>query len=247
MSTAYTVFAQYYDELTQNVHYSGRADYIEKLLEHFNHTPGLTLDLACGTGSLTLELKKRGFDIYGVDGSADMLMQAQSKAADEGINILFLNQRMQDLDLYGTIDTCICTLDSLNHIIKAEELQLAFNKVSLFMNPSGLFIFDVNTPYKHEHILADNVFVYDKRDVFCVWQNTPLENLTTRINLDFFEKQGGLYRRYSESFCERAYTEQELRAMLKNSGFEILSIYDELTFEAPSKDSQRNVYVVKKI
>lgn len=247
MSTAYTAFAQYYDELTQNVRYSERADYIESLLERFDHEPGLTLDLACGTGSLTVELKKRGLDIYGVDGSADMLMQAQSKAVVEGLDILFLNQKMQNLDLYGTIDTCICTLDSLNHIIKTEELQKVFDKVSLFMNPAGLFIFDVNTPYKHERILADNVFVYDKRDVFCVWQNTLLENLTIKINLDFFEKQGSLYRRYSESFCERAYTERELRDMLMSSGFEILSIYGELTFEAPGEDSQRNVYVVKKI
>lgn len=247
MSTAYTAFAQYYDELTQNVHYIKQADYIESLLKRFNHNPGLTLDLACGTGSLTVELKKRGLDIYGVDGSADMLMQAQSKAAAQGLSILFLNQRMQNLDLYGTIDTCICTLDSLNHIIKTEELQQAFDKVSLFLNPSGLFIFDVNTPYKHERILADNVFVYDKKDVFCVWQNTPLENLTTRISLDFFEKQGNLYRRYSESFCERAYTAKQLEDMLKNAGFEILSVFGELTFESPGDDTQRNVYIVKKI
>ncbi|MGN0498307.1 MAG: class I SAM-dependent DNA methyltransferase [Acutalibacteraceae bacterium] len=246
MSGGYTVFSEFYDSLTSNVHYSERADYIEKLLKRYNHNPGITLDLACGTGSLTIELKKRGFDIYGADGSSDMLMIAQQKAYEEELSILFLCQKMQKLDLYGTIDTCICTLDSINHIINKDELQTAFDKVSLFMNKGGIFVFDVNTVYKHKYVLADNVFVYDKSSVFCVWQNTPLKDNITRIQLDFFEKSGNMYRRSSESFCERAYTSKELEEIIKKAGFEILDIFGEMTFDSPKDDSQRNVYVVKK-
>lgn len=247
MSTAYTVFSEYYDSLTSNVNYTQRADYIEKLFRHYNHDAGITLDLACGTGSLTIELKKRGYDIYGADGSSNMLMVAQQKACEEDLSILFLRQKMQSLDLFGTIDTCICTLDSLNHIINKEELQKAFDKVSLFMNKGGLFIFDVNTVYKHKVVLADNVFVYDKSSVFCVWQNTLLRDNITRISLDFFEKAGNVYHRSSESFCERAYSDEELEEMILKSGFEILDIFGELSFEKPKQDSQRNVYVVQKI
>lgn len=247
MSTSYTVFSEFYDDLTSNVHYKNRADYIEQLFRHYSHEPGITLDLACGTGSLTVELKNRGIDIYGVDASSDMLMVAQEKAYEQELSILFLCQKMQELDLFGTIDTCLCTLDSLNHIIKTEELQQAFDKVSLFMNKGGIFVFDVNTVYKHRCVLADNVFVYDKSSVFCVWQNTPLEDNITRIDLDFFERSGKLYNRRSESFCERAYTEQELEEMLTKSGFEVLDIFGEMTFEPPKDDSQRNVYIVKKI
>lgn len=247
MSGSYTVFSEFYDSLTSNVHYGDRADYIEALLKRCNHNPGITLDLACGTGSLTIELKKRGFDIYGADGSSDMLMIAQQKAYDEELSILFLCQKMQKLDLYGTIDTCICTLDSLNHIINKEELQTAFDKVSLFMNEGGLFVFDVNTVYKHKSVLADNVFVYDKSSVFCVWQNTPLENNITRIDLDFFERSGNVYHRSSESFCERAYTDKELEEIISKAGFEILEIFGEMTFEPPKENSQRNIYIVKKV
>lgn len=246
MSASYTVFSEFYDALTSNVHYTERADYIETLLKRYNHDSGITLDLACGTGSLTIELKKRGFDIYGADGSSDMLMIAQQKAYDAELSILFLCQKMQALDLYGTIDTCICTLDSLNHIINKDELQTAFDRVSLFMNAGGIFIFDVNTVYKHKYVLSDNVFVYDKSSVFCVWQNTPLKDNTTRIDLDFFERCGSMYRRSSESFCERAYAPEELEEIIKKSGFEILDIFGEMTFEAPKNDSQRNVYVLKK-
>ena len=247
MNTAYSVFSDYYDSLTDNVHYSRRADYIQELFNHYRRTPGLTLDLACGTGTLTIELKKRGIDIYGADASPEMLMLAKQKSCDEGLDILFLCQKMQELDLFGTIDSCICTLDSVNHIINKEELQRAFNRVSLFMNKGGLFIFDVNTVYKHREILSDNVFVYDKGSVFCVWQNTPLKNNITRIDLDFFEKCGKLYRRSSESFCERAYTEIELEEIIKAAGFKILGITGDMTLSPPESNSQRNIYAVQKI
>ena len=114
---AYEVFADYYDRLTENVEYKARAEYILSLLEKFSHEAGLTLDLACGTGSLTLELKKLGVDIYGIDSSPDMLSVAHQKADEAGEEILYLCQKMQSIDLYGTIDTCLCTLDSINHIL----------------------------------------------------------------------------------------------------------------------------------
>ena len=111
---SYEMFADFYDSLTDNVEYEKRADYIVNVLEkNFNHDLGLTLDLACGTGTMTMLLKEKGIDVYGVDGSYDMLTVAQQKTMEKGLNILYLCQRMESLDLYGTIDTCICTLDSL--------------------------------------------------------------------------------------------------------------------------------------
>ena len=107
--SSYGIFADFYDDLTLNAQYSERADYIMKVFERLGHDMGLTLDLACGTGNLTLELKRRGVDVYGIDGSAEMLSRAQEKSADENLGILFLCQQMQSIDLYGTIDTCICT------------------------------------------------------------------------------------------------------------------------------------------
>lgn len=247
MSAKYAAFAGFYDGLTQNVDYKRRAAYIAELLKRNGHNPGLTLDLACGTGSLTLALCKLGFDIFGADASQDMLSVAQQKAYGEGLNILFLRQKMQELDLYGTIDTCICTLDSLNHLTVKNDVQKTFDRVSLFMNPGGVFLFDVNTVYKHREILGGNTFIYDTADVYCVWQNTPARDRdTVHITLDFFERDGALYRRSGESFSERAYPHAELCAMLEAAGFELISVYGELTFDAPKEDSQRNVYVARK-
>ena len=135
---SYSVFAQYYDELTENVEYSRRAEYLLELMRRLGHQPGLTLDLACGTGSLTLELYRRGVDIYGVDGSVEMLSEARMKCAEAGADILFLCQKMQSLDLYGTVKTAVCTLDSLNHL----KTGKSFSKCSpryLFHGPGGIF------------------------------------------------------------------------------------------------------------
>ncbi|HHZ05548.1 MAG TPA: class I SAM-dependent methyltransferase [Clostridiales bacterium] len=246
--SSYSFFAEYYDGLTENVNYAKRADYIMKIADYVHHDFGLTMDLACGTGSLTIELAKRGVDIFGVDGSAAMLSQAQQKSAAEGQNILFLCQKMQSVDLFGTIDTCICTLDSINHITDPNNVQKAFNKVSLFMNKGGYFIFDVNTIYKHRVVLSNNTFVYDTRNVYCVWQNAlDKDKKTVRISLDFFENIDGVYARRSESFSERAYSDQELKLMLNNAGFMVEHIFGENTLAQPQENSERNIYVAKKI
>ena len=246
---SYAYFADYYDNLTNNVEYKQYAEYILKLAQRYNHDMGITLDLACGTGSLTLILKQMGVDIYGVDASPEMLSVAQEKALNADISgMLFLRQKMQKLDLYGTIDTCICTLDSINHVTNIENVQKAFEKVSFFMNPKALFIFDVNTLYKHKEILGNNTFVYDTEQVFCVWQNTICEDgVTVDIALDFFENLDGMYRRYSEDFKERAYSHEEICSMLEKAGFKLLDVFGEMTFEAPGADSQRNIYIAEKI
>lgn len=242
----YNSFSEYYDSLMKNVGYKARAEYILEVFERLNHNMGLSLDLACGTGSLTIELKKRGIDIYGVDASYDMLSHAREKAVDNNFDILFLCQKMQTLDLYGTIDTCICTLDSINHMIADNDVQKAFDRVSLFMNPGGYFLFDVNTIYKHQEILSDNTFVYDAPDVFCVWQNSIKENNIVNIELDFFEKEGDVYYRTSEKFCERAYSDEQITSMLEKAGFEIVSRFSDMSFDAPKADDQRIVYVARK-
>ena len=243
--SGYREFSRFYDNLTFNVDYDKRADYIQSVLSLFDHDPGLTLDLACGTGSLTTVLKQRGWDIFGVDGSQEMLSEAMDKAYDAGLSILYLCQQMETLDLYGTIDTCICTLDSLNHITSKEKLQAAFDRVGLFMNPGGMFVFDVNTVYKHRAILADNTFVYDTDAVYCVWQNSLKENNIVSIELDLFERAGETYTRRTERFKERAYGIDELHKMLRRAGFETLAVYDDMTTSPLREDSDRAVFVAR--
>lgn len=244
---AYSDFARFYDLLTGNVEYSRRADYFLKFAEHVGHQPKLALDFACGTGSFTLELFRRGVDVYGVDASVEMLSEARQKCSDAGAEILFLCQKMQSLDLYGTVDTAFCTLDSLNHLPGEDDLLAAMKQVHFFMDPGGWFFFDMNTPYKHKEVLGNNTFIYEFDDLFCVWQNAySTEEHEVEITIDFFEQVGELYERSSEQFSERAYDTEKVCSLLKEAGFDRVEVYDELTFDPPRADSQRLVYAAQK-
>lgn len=241
---AYTCFANYYDKLTSNVSYSARAHYFDALIKQNTGEVGLLLDLACGTGSLSAELAGLGYDVIGVDGSAEMLSIAASKSP----NILFLCQDMAQLNLYGTVDVTICALDSINHITDAAAVQTVFDKVAMFTAPDGLFLFDVNTVYKHREVLGFNTFCYENDECCCVWRNGYQEKQhLVSIDLDFFVKEGQTYRRESESFCERAYTKEELAEFIQNAGLELVALYAGDTLESPNDKTQRLVYVTRKL
>ena len=243
--TSYNCFARFYDGLMEDADYKNRCEYILAVAKKHNHEMGITLDLACGTGSLTRELAKSGVDVYGIDASAEMLCEAMQKNSEEGLNILYLRQKMQNLDLYGTIDTCVCTLDSINHVTNINDVEKAFDRIGLFMDDEGLFIFDVNTVYKHREVLGNNTFVIENDKVYCVWQNSLEEDDLVRISLDFFEEEDGVYYRSEESFCERAYSDEQLEQMLLKAGFEVEAVYGDMTFEKPVKTEQRAIYVAR--
>ncbi len=244
---SYDDFSRFYDRLTDNVEYKKRADYFCRLLSMCGITDGILLDLGCGTGSMSVEMAKKGFEVIGVDSSVGMLNAAQQKMFESGEQMLLLNQSMQDIDLYGTIDCAICVLDGINHLPCAEDVIETFRKVSLFMNKGGAFAFDVNTLYKHRQILADNAFVYDYDDFFCAWQNSFNPNdSSVEITLDFFEEEDGVYYRSGESFCEQAYELSEISGWLEDAGFEVVGIYDDMTTDNVKPETQRAVFLAKK-
>jgi SAM-dependent methyltransferase len=246
---SYGVFSEFYDALTANVSYDTVAQVLGSLLTRYGKGRGLLLDLACGTGSVSVRLAEKGYEVIGVDLSPEMLSEAQNKAYSAGQNILFLCQDMTALDLYGTVDAAVCTLDGLCHLPDEESVFAALQKVSLFMNPGGVFLFDVNSVYKHRAVLGNNTFVYDTDDVYCVWQNTLLsDGVTVQMDLDFFEpvSDAGDYVRQSERFTERAYPRETLEAMLKKAGFTVLDVFDGYS-EKPAHDtSERLLFAVRK-
>lgn len=243
----YGAFAEYYDSLTSNVSYDETAKYVADILDENGIKKGILLDLACGTGTMSVQMAKRGYEVIGIDNSPEMLSEAREKAYEAKEDILFLCQDMCNIDLYGTVECTICLLDSLNHLESEEELQAAFEGVSLFTVPGGLFIFDVNTQYKHKYVLGNNTFVYDNDDVYCVWQNEyDDESKTVEIFLDFFEEENGLYRRSSEYFTECAFSDETIRRLLKEAGFSNVKAYGELSRNAPSETEERIFYVARK-
>lgn len=247
----YSEFAEFYDRLIMNdAEYDKRADYLIALfLNFYKSIPKLMLDAACGTGTLSCLMMKKGVkEIIGVDASEEMLSVASQKSKEQGCEILFLCQKLKDLDLFGTVDGVICTLDSINHIISKSELQKSFNRISLFMEPETYFIFDVNTVYKHEKILGNNTFVFDEENLYCVWQNEyHKKSGTVDISLDFFLKEAESYKRFVEDFSERAYPDSELKEMLQKAGLKTEAVFSDLSRKKPSPKTERKIFVVKKV
>ncbi len=244
-NASYTGFARYYDRLMQDAAYEQRAKRICALLRSCGVCKGDILDIACGTGSLTLPLLREGYSLIGVDQSPEMLQIAREKCEEAGFAPLLICQEMQSLDLYGTVDGAICMLDSLNHLPDEIALEQTFARLRLFLAPGAVLLFDVNTPYKHESILGDNSFVLEEEGLLCIWRNFyEPETQSVDILLDIFEEdENGRYTRCCEQFCERAFPLETIRAMLHTNGFTLEGIYDDISDEAVGAKTQRALFV----
>ena len=247
--SSYDFLAGCYDQLTYDVDYCAWADYIEK---HFQRQglPGRTvLDLACGTGSLTRELAERGYEMIGVDLSPDMLAEAAEKNGDvDGIPPMFLCQSMDKLDLYGTIDACVCCLDSVNYVTNPKKLQKAFERVHLFLMPGGLFLFDINTPEKLMG-LDGQMFLDETEDTYCVWRaEYSKRRRVCSYFMDIFrlDADTASWDRGEELHEEYAYTPAELEEYLRRAGFTHIRQYGNLKLRAPKPGEDRIFFVARK-
>ncbi len=244
---SYQDFAAVYDRLTANVDDEVRGNYYHNLLLQQGKSEGILLDLACGTGRLSEWFSKKGYDVIGIDGSAEMLNEAMARKMETGSDVVYLCQQMEELNLFGTVDIVLCALDSFNHITDPDTLAAVFERISLFLNPDACVVFDVNTVYKHKQVLGDQTFVYDLEEVYCVWQNHLLDDTLVEITLDFFlyDKEDDCYDRMSEQFCERAYDHACLTEMVEAAGFTIKGYYEELTTTPPTDKTERVVYLLR--
>lgn len=241
---AYSNFAYYYDLLNQAADYDALYSKIIGFLGKAS-TGKIIVDLGCGTGEIALRLAKDNFDVIAVDASLDMLTVAREKAWEqEHTNILFLNQKLQNLDFYGTIHGAVATFDTLNHIAP-KELDLAIQKISLFMEDDSLFIFDVNSPYKHEKILANNTFLIEIEDeIRCEWKNTyKPKKSATEIALRIFENNEIVC---TERFLEYSYSLPTLENILRKNKFNITVAIDGETFKEITTTSPRFLVVATK-
>jgi SAM-dependent methyltransferase len=245
----YQSFARFYDALMQDADNDGRALFYDGLIKKYSERETKTLlDLASGTGNLTFVFSRLGYDITAVDLSEAMLLRAFEKKlmfGDE--NVLLLCQDMTELDLNDTVDAAVCSLDGINHLTEYGDVLKTFERVSLFLNKGGVFVFDANTPYKHKKVLADNCFRFDLEELYCVWQNNLYADLVVGMELDFFlRRPDGGYERFSDFFEEKAYTTEELVSAGEKAGLEFIAAIDEKTEKEPTEKSERVYYIFRK-
>jgi len=247
----YDAIARVYDRLNAEIDYQAWADFFEKCFARYlPQKPSLMLDLACGTGRMTTVLSDRGYDMIGVDGSADMLAEAYATRGER--QILYLLQDMRSFELYGTVGAVSCCLDSINYLIEKKDLEACFSTVHNYLDPDGLFLFDVNTPYKFRNVYGDNAYVLEEEDeegrlIYCGWQNHfDEESGICDFDLSLFEEgEDGSYWRSDEHQRERCYDLLTLTDTLKCCGFEVLGCFGDFDFGEPMPDCPRWYFVAR--
>ena len=240
--TAYESFATVYDLFMDNVPYKTWADNLTALLARHGICRGLVADLGCGTGAMTRELAARGFDMTGIDGSCDMLGVAMEQPAD---GILYLCQDLREMELYGTMAAMVSVCDTMNYLTSEEDLRRVFSLVNNYLDPGGIFVFDMNTPYKYASVLRDQTFAENRAEGSFIWENEYDEE--RRLNYYgltlFLRREDGAYDKYEEEHVQRAYRPEEVKEALREAGMLFVECLDADTLGELREDSQR-MYIV---
>lgn len=259
---AYTGFAQVYDMFMDNIPYDDWCKYLKELLIEQGVKDGIVLDLGCGTGNVTSRLAKSGYDMIGIDNADEMLSIAMEKAAEEGDKILYLLQDMREFELYGTVSAVVSICDSMNYIMEEEDLKKVFELANNYLDPHGVFIFDMNTEYKYKTILANNTIAENRKDGSFIWDNYYYEDemineydLTVYVKEDYVEEdqdkndeddtmcEGDVFYRFDEKHFQRAYSLDTVKRLLTEAGMEFVCAYDAFTHNPPTEKSER-IYIV---
>lgn len=242
---SYQSFAQVYDLFMDNIDYDGWSTYLIGLLKEYGIGDGLVLELGCGTGSMTERLAKAGYDMIGSDISPDMLDMAMEKKEASGLDILYLLQDMREFELYGTVRAVVSICDSMNYILEEEELLQVFQLVNNYLDPGGIFIFDVNTGKKYRE-MGETTIAENRDEASFIWENYfDEEEQINEYDLTLFirNEEDGRYDRFEEFHEQRAYPLARIEELIRESDMELVTMYDAFTHDPASEDSER-VYVI---
>ena len=243
---AYHALAASYDRLTSDVDYEATVEFYMQILAREGVKPRTVVDLACGTGSVTEILAKKGYPVLGVDMSEEMLTVAAMKTQDLDPMPHFSCQLLQELKLPRAVDMAVSALDSLDYILNPEDCKEAIRRAYKALNPGGIFIFDVNTPEKLR-AMDGQVFLDEDDDVYCVWRGEFDENTNIcSYGMDLFQREGEVWHRSFEEHCEYAYSREQLKGFLKDAGFTHIEVYADRLFEDPREGEQRIYFKARK-
>jgi len=253
----YINFANAYDEFMDNVPYHQWGNFIREILLKHNIKEGLVADLGCGTGTLTEILASFGYDMIGIDYSAQMLAVAKNKEESSPYDILYLLQDMREFELYGSVKAVVSVCDSINYILETSELEKVFERVNYYLDPNGLLIFDFNTEYKYREVIGNQTIGENREDKSFIWENYYYEEeRINEIELSLFVKEedgynstgsrGELYRKHVEMHQQRAYSLEEIQELLEKVGLEFVKAYDDYTADEVHDKSERVVVVGRK-
>jgi SAM-dependent methyltransferase len=246
----YGKFAYLYDELMKDVPYDKWVDLVKENVSKYNVKGIRLLDLACGTGELSVKFASKGFDVTGVDLSEDMLMVAQGKATDKGMNMQFYQQNMAELEGLGQFDIIGIFCDSLNYLQSEQEVSDTFLRVYEHLDDNGLFIFDVHSIHKIMQIFMNQTFAINDDEISYIWHSYQGEHPNSvEHDLSFFvlDQGSGKYDRYDELHFQRTFPIEVYGKWLKDAGFEVLEVTADFEAVSPQTQSERIFFICRKV
>ena len=244
---AYTGFATVYDLFMDNIPYQDWCAYVTGLLKEHGVSDGLVLDLGCGTGKLTRLLAAEGYDMIGVDLSEEMLEVALEHEMEDPKQILYLQQDMREFELYGTVRAIVSICDSMNYLEDYEDLVQVLKLANNYLDPKGVFIFDMNTVYKYREQLGEQTIAENREESSFIWENYFDEDeMVNEYDLTLFiREEDGRFSKYEETHYQKAFEISEVLEAVKEAGMELVAVYDAFTRQPPGKDSDRVYFVVR--
>lgn len=242
---AYTGFAQVYDTFMDNVPYDEWGEYLVSLLKKYGVEDGLVLDMGCGTGAMTRYLDAHGYDMTGIDVSEEMLTIAKEKSSSD---ILYLLQDMREFELYGTVRAIVSVCDSLNYITEEEDLLQVFRLVWNYLDPDGVFFFDMNTIYKYKEMLGETTIAENREEGSFIWENyyDPEEQLNQYDLTLYVQDEDDRYVRFEETHIQKAYALERVLELLEKAGLKAEQIFDSDTGEAVMETTGKFCVVARK-
>ncbi|ACJ33196.1 class I SAM-dependent DNA methyltransferase [Anoxybacillus flavithermus] len=244
----YERFASWYDQLMSDAPYDAWCTLVERTVASYHNGKRL-LDLGCGTGELAIRLAEKGFDVTGVDLSEQMLTIAQMKAEERGVNLSFFQQDMREFGPFEPFDTIVIFCDSLNYLLQEEDVIATFMRVHEQLRPGGLFLFDVHSLFKMEHVfLHHRTFASNDDQVSYIWNcyEGPWPHSVEHELTFFVRLQEGMYERVDEMHVQRTYDVDQYVMWLKQAGFHVLHVWADFTEQQPTKESERIFFIAQK-
>lgn len=253
---AYTGFASVYDIFMDNVPYREWSEFVIKLLEQYGVKEGLVCELGCGTGSITRRLRDAGYDMIGIDLSEDMLYEAReyewNREEQNGKDILYLNQDMREFELYGTVAAVVSLCDSMNYLLTEEDLRKVFRLVNNYLDPGGVFIFDMNTIHKYRDVIGDTTIAENREECSFIWENAYQKDtglnqydITIFKKAEWDEEEKELFERITETHLQRAYGIERIIELIREAGMEFVTMYDADTKSEVTEQTERVYFVAR--